>query len=93
MPLLNHPTMAACLGMVLALYGVLYLYVAQMPERGVPIAAVGLAGKVLGPIGMAVSIARGDWPLAAAMICITNDLIWWAPFGLYLHDALQRDTA
>jgi len=48
----NQPAVFACLGMVVGLYGVLYLDVARVPERGWLIAAVGLTGKVLGPIGM-----------------------------------------
>lgn len=82
------PEVFACLGMMLALYGLLYFEVARAPERGWPIAAVGLAGKVLGPIGMAYVVATGDWTLRAALaVTITNDLIWWAPFALYLRDA------
>ena len=52
MPLANHPGVFACLGMVIGLYGILYLEVARVPERGWLIAAVGLAGKILGPIGL-----------------------------------------
>src|SRR5262249_35923771 len=48
---LNHPEIYACLGMVVGLYGILYLEVARVPERGWLLAAVGLLGKVLGPIG------------------------------------------
>ena len=49
MPLLNYPAIFACLGMVIGLYGVLYLEIARRPERGWLPAAVGLTGKVLGP--------------------------------------------
>jgi hypothetical protein len=42
MPLAVHPQIFACLGMVVGLYGVLYLEVARRPERGWLIAAVGL---------------------------------------------------
>jgi hypothetical protein len=87
MPPSNQPAVFACLGMVVGLYGILYLDVARVPERGWLIAAVGLAGKVLGPIGMLHLISRGDWPLAAGVICLTNDLIWWIPFAAYLRDA------
>ena len=73
--------------MVLGLYGILYLEIARVPERGWLIAAVGLTGKVLGPIGLAVLIIQGTWPIAASILCVTNDLIWWVPFGLYLKDA------
>lgn len=87
MPLAVHPQIFAALGMVIGLYGVLYLEVARRPEHGWLIAAVGLAGKVLGPIGLAVLIATGEWPLASVVMCATNDFIWWIPFGLYLVDA------
>lgn len=84
---LNHPEIFACLGMVIGLYGILYLEVARLPERGWLIAAVGLAGKVLGPIGMVMLIVSGDWPVSAIVMCVTNDFIWWIPFALYLWDA------
>ena len=93
---LNHPSIFACLAMVIGLYGVLYLEVARVPERGFLLAAVGLAGKVLGPLGLGVLILRGDWPPAAALLCVTNDVIWWLPFALYLKDAwpfFRRDLA
>jgi len=87
MPPLNHPAIYACLGMVVGVYGFLYLEVARAPERGFPIAAVGLLGKVLGPIGLARLIATGQWPPATFVLCLTNDFIWWIPFALYLRDA------
>jgi hypothetical protein len=87
MPLLNHPAIFACLGMVIGLYGVLYLEVARVPERGWLLAAVGLTGKVLGPIGLVHLIVTGAWPPLALVLSATNDFIWWVPFGLYLHDA------
>ena len=87
---LNHPEIFACLGMVVGLYGILYLEVARVPERGWLLAAVGLLGKVLGPIGMAGLLWTGRWPPAASVLCVTNDLIWWVPFALYLYDAWPR---
>jgi hypothetical protein len=87
MPLQNYPQVFACLGMVIALYGVIYLEVARVPERGWLLAAVGLAGKGLGPIGLAQLIWSGVWPPATAVLSLTNDVIWWIPFALYLHDA------
>jgi hypothetical protein len=87
MPEQNYPEIFACLGMVVGVYGILYLQVARFPERGWLIAGVGLLGKVLGPIGMAQLIFSGRWPPATLILCVTNDLIWWIPFGLYLHDA------
>jgi hypothetical protein len=84
---LNHPSIFACLAMVVGLYGILYLEVARLPENGWLIAAVGLVGKILGPIGLIVLIVRGIWPISTIVLCLTNDFIWWLPFGLYLFDS------
>lgn len=87
LPPLNHPAIFACLGMVVGLYGIIYLEVARAPERGWLLAAVGLAGKILGPIGLIVLISNGTWPKSTIILCATNDLIWWFPFAVYLYDA------
>src|SRR5262249_26910248 len=87
MPLQNYPEIFACLGMVVGLYGVIYLEVARVPERGWLLAAVGLTGKVLGPIGLGRLIWSGRWPLATIVLSLTNDFIWWIPFSIYLYDA------
>ena len=87
MPPANHPEIFACLGMVVGLYGLIYLEVARVPERGFLLAAVGLLGKILGPIGLAILLLRGDWPMRAIVLCLTNDFIWWIPFTIYLVDS------
>jgi hypothetical protein len=87
MPPLNHPEIYACLGMVIGVYGIVYAEVARRPEHGWLMAAVGFLGKVLGPIGMLQLVATGVWPARAAGLCLTNDVIWWVPFALYLQDA------
>ena len=48
---------------------------------------MGLAGKVLGPAGWLILYLRGDWPLASGVVLLTNDLVWWGPFALYLRDS------
>ncbi|WOX16004.1 hypothetical protein [Streptomyces sp. N50] len=83
----NTPQIFATLGMVLGLYGILYLEVARVPTRGWLIAAVGMTGKVLGPAGLLWLIVTGKWPVDSIVLVSTNDLIWWIPFGLYLKDA------
>ena len=87
MPLQNHPEIFACMAMVVGLYGFVYLEIARVPERGWLLAAVGLLGKVLGPIGLANLIWTGQWPPATLVLCLTNDFIWWIPFSLYLYDS------
>ena len=36
---------------------------------------------------MLALIWNGTWPVSAIVLCVTNDFVWWIPFGLYLHDA------
>jgi hypothetical protein len=79
----RYPQIWSCLGMVVGLYGLLYWYVAWKPNRGRPIIAIGLLGKVLGPIGMAFSLSE-QWPARLAMLNVFNDVIWWLPFFLFL---------
>jgi hypothetical protein len=69
--------------MVVGVYGFLYWHAAWKLESAWPIIAVGLLGKVLGPIGMAWSFSD-EWPRRLGLICVFNDLIWWLPFGLFL---------
>jgi hypothetical protein len=87
LPPQNYPEIFACLGMVIGLYGLIYLEVARVPERGWLLAAVGLTGKILGPIGLVRLIWIGQWPIKTAILCLTNDFIWWIPFALYLYDS------
>lgn len=87
LPPLNHPAIFACLAMVVGLYGIIYFEVARLPELGWLLAAVGLIGKILGPFGLARLIWSGAWPRSTIVLCLTNDLIWWIPFALYLYDA------
>lgn len=82
-----HPQILVTLGMVVGVYGLLYLEVARRPEEGFPIAAVGLLGKILGPLGWLWLWSSGAWPMATIVLILTNDIIWWIPFGLYLRDS------
>lgn len=83
---MRYPEVFACVGMVVGLYGLVYAEVARRPERGFALAAVGLIGKVLGPIGIVTLWLRGEWPTASLIVILGNDLVWWIPFGLYLKD-------
>src|SRR5690349_12954001 len=84
---LNQPAVFGCLAMVVGLYGIVYFEVARRPERGWLMGTVGLVGKILGPMGLAVLIATGAWPLRTMVLCLPNDLIWWVPFSLYAVDS------
>jgi hypothetical protein len=81
---LNYPSLWKCLGMVLGLYGLLYGYAAWRLDRAGPIIVIGLAGKVLGPIGWVLTTRSGEWPVRTVTLVVFNDFIWWLPFALFL---------
>jgi hypothetical protein len=91
---INYPQIWQCVGMIIGVYGVGYLIAAQDPLRHWPIVAVGLLGKVFGPIGMLWSVKHGALPAGMAWICLGNDLVWWWPFALLLwHAYLRRERS
>ena len=85
----NYPGLWQCLGMVVGLYGVLYASAAWRLDRARLIIAVGLAGKILGPIGLCLTIHSGEWPLRTVSLVTCNDLIWWLPFTLFLLEGTR----
>jgi hypothetical protein len=87
----RYPSIWACLGMVVGLYGLVYAWVAWKPERGDVLIGIGLLGKVLGPSGWLVAVAAGELPSRTFPLVLLNDLVWWFPFLLYLlRDARWR---
>lgn len=80
-----------CIGMIVGVYGVGYWIAAGDPYRHWPIILVGLLGKIFGPIGFVDAVLiRGIFPLSFGWTILTNDLIWWAPFGLILLGAWRH---
>lgn len=82
----RYPAIWATLGMVIGLYGALYAYAAWRPERARPIVAVGLAGKIIGPIGWVAAVGSGELPVRTFGLIAFNDIVWWLPFALILAD-------
>jgi hypothetical protein len=80
----------ACVGMIVGVYGVGYLAAARDPLRHWPIVLVGLLGKIFGPIGFLLAASKGDLPWSMGWTLLTNDLVWWIPFGLMLLRARER---
>ncbi len=87
MELPNYPEIFVCVGMVVGLYGIIYLEVARKPERGFLLALVGFIGKILGPLGAIYYIYIGKWTFSALIMNLTNDFIWLIPFAIYLYDS------
>jgi hypothetical protein len=89
----TYPEIWQCLGMVIGVYGLLYLVAAADPPGQWPIVAVGLLGKLLGPAGFLLAALRGTLPWVAGLTILTNDLLWWIPFALILLRAWQASAA
>ena len=95
---INHPSVWQGMGMVIGVYGLGYWWAASDPIRHWPIVTVGFLGKIFGPIGFVMNYFKGDLPGEFGYMLITNDLIWWIPFGMILyktwqHYQLQKETA
>jgi len=86
----RYPELWQCIGMMVGVYSVGYLAAARDPYRHWPIVLVGLLGKIAGPIGFTKAIFDGSLPLAFGVTILTNDLIWWVPFGLVLNGAYEQ---
>jgi hypothetical protein len=74
---------------VLGLYGLLYAYAARRLDRARPIVAVGLLGKVLGPLGWALAVSGGEWPVRTVTLILLDDVVWWLPFSLFLLEGTR----
>ncbi|MDX2149966.1 MAG: peroxiredoxin-like family protein [Bryobacteraceae bacterium] len=85
----NYPELWQCVGMIVGVYGIGYVAAATNPLVHWPIVLVGLLGKILGPIGFAQAAAAGRMPWQAGWTILTNDLVWWIPFGAILWAAYR----
>jgi len=91
---LPHPVPMAffqCIGMMVGVYAIGYWLVAKDSIRYQGFVWIGLLGKVLGPIGLAMSASRGEMPWEFGWVCLFNDLIWWVPFTLFLIQVRHAD--
>lgn len=80
----SYPQIWQCVGMIVGLYGIGYYYAAHNPIRHWLIIAIGLAGKIAGPLGFLGAVILDQFPIQFFTIIIFNDLIWWYPFSLII---------
>ena len=80
-----------CLGMVIGVYGIGYLAASRDPIRHWPLVLVGLLGKIFGPIGFVWTASRGEIPWSFGATILTNDLVWWVPFGIMLREGWKAE--
>lgn len=79
-----------CVGMIVGVYGLGYWWASRDPFTHWPIIAVGLLGKIFGPIGFVESIVTGKLPIVFGINIIFNDLIWWPSFFLIMKAAYEN---
>jgi len=89
---INYPEIWQCVGMIVGVYGIGYLIAAGNSRKHWPIVLVGLLGKIFGPIGFMFALWKGTFPPSFGLTILTNDLVWWIPFGLLLLDAARHHT-
>jgi len=75
--------------MVVGLYGVGYAYAAWRLDRAFPFITIGLAGKILGPIGWVIAVRSGELPFRTFPLIVFDDLLWWTPFALFLLEGTR----
>jgi hypothetical protein len=71
-------------GMMVLCYAPGYWLASRRPLP--ELVAVGLLGKVLGPLGFAYAFATGSLPLAFGLVILANDVAWWPAFVRYLRE-------
>lgn len=76
--------------MVIGLYGLGYWWASYNPVKYWPVVAVGLLGKIFGPAGFVFNYITGAVGMEFGYTLITNDLIWWGPFGYILYRAYKE---
>lgn len=86
----NYPVFWQLVGMFVLVYAPAYFWAARYPERHPHLIAIGLLGKILGPIGFVYSVISNQLPLVFGWTIATNDIIWWLPFGSYLREAARQ---
>ena len=72
-------------GMFVMVFAPGYWWAARFPEKYPHMIVIGLLGKIFGPVGFAWSVTQEKIPLVIGVTLLTNDLIWWPSFFLYLR--------
>jgi hypothetical protein len=78
--------------MIVGVYGLGYWWASRDFAKHWPVIAVGFRGKIFGPIGFFQSVLTGALPWSWGWMILTNDLIWWIPFGAMLYLAFKFNS-
>jgi hypothetical protein len=80
-------------GLIILLFGCGYGIASTSPRIHWAVVAVGLAAKILGPIGMASAVWRGEVASDVLLLIPVNDIIWWIPFSVIVYRGITRQCA
>ena len=78
------------LGMVVGVFAYGYWLLARDPERYCGLVWIGLAGKVLGPLGFLYYALTGGLPWSFGATIVLNDLVWWPAFIVFAFRYARR---
>lgn len=79
-----------CIGMFVMVFAIGYWALWRDPERYAIFAVIALLGKIFGPIGFVWGWWQGIMPGQVGLTILTNDLLWWPAFGLFVWQTLLR---
>ena len=86
----TYPALWRLTGMFILVYAPGYCWASLRPRAHSHIVAIGLFGKVLGPVGFITALAIGELPASFGWLLLTNDVVWWPALGGYVrHSARQ----
>lgn len=85
----NPAALWQVVGMFVAVYAPVYWWMGRHPGRFRHFIIIAILGKTFGPVGFVFSLLSGQLPLAFGWTLLTNDLIWWPAFWLYLRDVTR----
>ena len=80
----NDSVLWQVVGMFVLVYVPAYWWAGRFPQAYPHFIVIGLLGKLLGPVGFVWSFYQGLLPANFFWIILTNDLIWWPAFSIYL---------
>jgi len=81
LPRPSAPWLWQVVAMFVLLYGLAYWWAARDPLRHRHLVAIGLLGKVGGPLGFGWALAAGELPPAFGLVVLCNDMVWWPALG------------
>ena len=80
-----------CIGMFVLVFAIGYYCLYRDPQRYAPFALIALLGKIFGPIGFLWGYWHGTMPGVIGWTILTNDLLWWPAFGMFVYETMWRD--